>query len=188
VDGRRKWRRNAVIRFFNTDTKDRGPVFTHTGAELLKGGKVDGIYTADPKKVTDAKLFDFPDFDQAVEGRYAVIWDATVFLICRDHHITIRVFDMTVLGATLRLWAQLQGFPWSRSAPLIIHHSLRKDSTQLGAPMSFDVEIKDCTATSIIWARSAHDFKHIRTGRANIAAIEHPVEAYGSRMSISLRV
>ena len=64
---------------------------------LLKGSKVDGIYTADPKKVTDAKRFDFLTFDQAIEGRYGVM-DAAAFALCRDQHINVRVFDMTAAG------------------------------------------------------------------------------------------
>ncbi|HEX3135642.1 MAG TPA: uridine monophosphate kinase [Planctomycetota bacterium] len=80
--------------FFTTDTTAALRAAEIGASELLKGSKVDGIYTADPKKVTDAKRFDFLTFDQAVEGRYAVM-DATAFPICRDHRITIRVFDMT---------------------------------------------------------------------------------------------
>lgn len=84
--------------FFTTDTTAALRATEIGASELLKGSKVDGIYTADPKKVTDAKRFDFLTFDQAVEGRYAVM-DATAFPICRDHRVTIRVFDMTKPGA-----------------------------------------------------------------------------------------
>ena len=83
--------------FFTTDTTAALRAAEIGAGELLKGSKVAGIYTADPKKVTDAKRFDFLTFDQAVEGRYAVM-DATAFPICRDHRITIRVFDMTAPG------------------------------------------------------------------------------------------
>ena len=53
--------------------------------------------------------------------------------------------------------------------------------------MSFDTEIKDCTAKfDKALGSLAHDFKHIRTGRANIAMIEHvQIDAYGSRMPIA---
>lgn len=84
--------------FFTTDTTAALRASEIGAVELLKGSKVDGIYTADPKKVTDAKRFDFLTFDQAVEGRYGVM-DATAFPICREHRITIRVFDMTAPGA-----------------------------------------------------------------------------------------
>jgi ribosome recycling factor len=53
--------------------------------------------------------------------------------------------------------------------------------------MSFENEIKDCTVRfDKALASLAHDFKHIRTGRASVAMIEHvQVEAYGSRMPIA---
>jgi ribosome recycling factor len=53
--------------------------------------------------------------------------------------------------------------------------------------MSFDPEIADCKAKfEKALGSLAHDFKHIRTGRASIAMIEHvQVEAYGSRMPIA---
>jgi uridylate kinase len=84
--------------FFTTDTTAALRAAEIGAAELLKGSKVDGIYNADPKKFPDAKRFDFLTYDEAVAGRYGVM-DATAFPICRDHHIVIRVFDMTQPGA-----------------------------------------------------------------------------------------
>ena len=84
--------------FFTTDTTAALRAAEIGASELLKGSKVDGIYTADPKKFPDAKRFDFLTYDQAVVGRYGVM-DATAFPICRDHHVSIRVFDMTHPGA-----------------------------------------------------------------------------------------
>ncbi len=83
--------------FFTTDTAAALRAAEIGADELLKGSKVDGIYTADPKKVTDAKRFDFLTFDQAIEGRYGVM-DAAAFALCRDQHINVRVFDMTAAG------------------------------------------------------------------------------------------
>ena len=53
--------------------------------------------------------------------------------------------------------------------------------------MSFENEIKDCAARfDKALGSLAHDFKHIRTGRASVAMIEHVhVDAYGSRMPIA---
>jgi uridylate kinase len=84
--------------FFTTDTTAALRAAEIGASELLKGSKVDGIYSADPKKYPDAKRFDFLTYDQAVAGRYGVM-DATAFPICRDHHILVRVFDMTQPGA-----------------------------------------------------------------------------------------
>jgi uridylate kinase len=84
--------------FFTTDTTAALRAVEIGASVLLKGSKVDGIYSADPKKVPDAKRFDFLTYDEAVAGRYGVM-DATAFPICRDHQVLIRVFDMTQPGA-----------------------------------------------------------------------------------------
>lgn len=84
--------------FFTTDTTAALRAAEIGATELLKGSKVDGIYTADPKKDPAARRLDRLTFDQAVEGRYGVM-DAAAFALCRDHRIAIRVFDMTAPGA-----------------------------------------------------------------------------------------
>jgi uridylate kinase len=65
--------------------------------ELLKGSKVDGIYTADPKKDPTATRFDQLSYDDAINGRYGVM-DQAAFAICREQRVAIRVFDMTRTG------------------------------------------------------------------------------------------
>ena len=84
--------------FFTTDTTAALRAVEIGASELLKGSKVDGIYSADPKKDPNAQRFDKLSYDEAVAGRYGVM-DATAFPICRDHNILIRVFDMTSAGA-----------------------------------------------------------------------------------------
>jgi len=83
--------------FFTTDTAAALRAAEIGAGELLKGSKVDGIYTADPKKDPSAKRYDRLTFDQAVEGRYGVM-DAAAFAICRENRVPIRVFDMTKPG------------------------------------------------------------------------------------------
>lgn len=83
--------------FFTTDTTAALRAAEIGATELLKGSKVDGIYTADPKKDPSAKRFDVLTYDQALEGRFAVM-DTAAFVLCRDHRIFIRVFDMTKPG------------------------------------------------------------------------------------------
>jgi uridylate kinase len=95
--------------FFTTDTTAALRATEIGASELLKGSKVDGIYSADPKRFPDAKRFDFLSYEEAVAGRYGVM-DATAFPICRDHHVLIRVFDMTQPGAiAVALGPQPQG-------------------------------------------------------------------------------
>lgn len=83
--------------FFTTDTAAALRAAEIGASEVLKGSKVDGIYTADPKKDPQAKRFDTLTFDQAIDGRYGVM-DAAAFAICRENNVAIRVFDMTVAG------------------------------------------------------------------------------------------
>lgn len=83
--------------FFTTDTTAALRAAEIGAGELLKGSKVDGIYTADPKKDPAAKRFDMLTFDQALAGRYGVM-DYAAFALCRENRINIRVFDMTAPG------------------------------------------------------------------------------------------
>ncbi len=83
--------------FFTTDTCAALRAAEIGAAELLKGSKVDGIYTADPKKDPKAKRFDRLTYDQAIAGRYAVM-DAAAWPLCQEQGVAIRVFDMTAPG------------------------------------------------------------------------------------------
>ncbi len=86
--------------FFTTDTTAALRAAEIGAGELLKGSKVDGIYTADPKKDPTATRFAHLTYDQAIEGRYGVM-DAAAFSLCRDQGVRIRVFDMTRPGTIL---------------------------------------------------------------------------------------
>ena len=79
--------------FFTTDTAAalRG---SEIGAEIvLKATKVDGIYTADPKKDPAATRFNRISFDDAISRNLAVM-DATAFALCRDQKLPINVFSI----------------------------------------------------------------------------------------------
>jgi uridylate kinase len=88
--------------FFTTDTAAalRG---AEIGAELvLKATKVDGVYTADPKKVADATRYDQISFDEAMAKNLGIM-DATAFALCRDQHLPIKVFSILKDGALKRV-------------------------------------------------------------------------------------
>ena len=88
--------------FFTTDTAAalRG---SEIGAEIvLKATKVDGVYTADPKKDPSAKRYDRLTFDEAM-ARNLGIMDATAFALCRDQKLPIRVFSIFKEGALKRV-------------------------------------------------------------------------------------
>ncbi|MBL8458900.1 UMP kinase [Zoogloea sp.] len=88
--------------FFTTDTAAalRG---SEIGADIvLKATKVDGIYTADPKKDPSATRFHKISFDEAISRNLAVM-DATAFALCRDQRLPINVFSLFKSGALKRV-------------------------------------------------------------------------------------
>jgi uridylate kinase len=87
--------------FFTTDTAAalRG---SEIGAEVvLKATKVDGVYSADPKKDPAAVRYSSITFDDAL-ARNLQIMDATAFALCRDQGLPIRVFNISRPGALKR--------------------------------------------------------------------------------------
>ena len=88
--------------FFTTDTAAalRG---AEIGAEMvLKATKVDGVYTADPKKDPNATRYEKISFDDAI-GQNLGIMDATAFALCRDQKLPIKVFSIFKNGALKRV-------------------------------------------------------------------------------------
>ncbi|MEZ0210503.1 MAG: UMP kinase [Methylophilus sp.] len=84
--------------FFTTDTAAalRG---VEIDAEIvLKATKVDGIYTADPKKDPTATRYETVSFDEAINKNLKVM-DATAFTLCRDQKMPIVVFSIFKQGA-----------------------------------------------------------------------------------------
>ncbi len=88
--------------FFTTDTAAalRG---SEIGAEIvLKATKVDGVYTADPKKDPTATRYSTISFDEAI-SRHLQVMDATAFALCRDQKLPIKVFSIVKPGALRNL-------------------------------------------------------------------------------------
>ena len=88
--------------FFTTDTAAalRG---SEMGVQIvLKATKVDGIYSADPKKDPTATRYASISFDEAMSRKLQVM-DATAFALCRDQKLPIKVFDMIKPGALRRV-------------------------------------------------------------------------------------
>ena len=88
--------------FFTTDTAAalRG---VEIGAEIvLKATKVDGIYTADPKKDPNATRYSDITFDEAINKNLGVM-DATAFALCRDQKMPIKVFSIFKEGGLMRV-------------------------------------------------------------------------------------
>jgi len=88
--------------FFTTDTAAalRG---SEMGVEVvLKATKVDGVYSADPRKDKKATRYSTITFDEAL-GKRLQIMDATAFALCRDQKLPIKVFNITKPGALRRV-------------------------------------------------------------------------------------
>jgi uridylate kinase len=88
--------------FFTTDTAAalRG---SEIGAEIvLKATKVDGVYTADPKKDPSDTRYTTITFDEAI-SRNLQVMDATAFALCRDQKLPIKVFSIVKPGALKRV-------------------------------------------------------------------------------------
>lgn len=84
--------------FFTTDTAAalRG---AEIGAQIvLKATKVDGVYTADPKKDPAARRYQRISFDEAI-SRNLQVMDATALALCRDQKLPINVFSIFKSGA-----------------------------------------------------------------------------------------
>lgn len=86
--------------FFTTDTASALRA-VETGADvLLKGTRVDGVYTADPEKDPTAVKFDRVTFEEVISKRLKIM-DSTAFTMCRDNNMPIIVFDMNKPGNLL---------------------------------------------------------------------------------------
>jgi uridylate kinase len=83
--------------FFTTDTASALRA-VEIGAELLlKGTRVDGVYSADPEKDPKARKFDNISFSEVLEKQLKIM-DSTAFSMCRDNNMPVIVFDMNKPG------------------------------------------------------------------------------------------
>ena len=83
--------------YFTTDTAAALRA-TELGCEvLLKGTRVDGVYTADPEKDPSAVRFDTLTFDEAIEKKLKIM-DQTAFSMCSENRMPVIVFDMNSEG------------------------------------------------------------------------------------------
>ena len=88
--------------FFTTDTA-AALRSAEIGADMvLKATQVDGVFTADPKKDPNAKMYKSLTFDEAIQKKLKIL-DATAFTLCRDQGMPIRVFNLHKPGALKRV-------------------------------------------------------------------------------------
>jgi uridylate kinase len=84
--------------FFTTDTAAALRGSEISAQIVLKATKVDGVYTADPKKDPHATRYESISFDEAISKNLQVM-DATAFALCRDQKLPIKVFSIVKPGA-----------------------------------------------------------------------------------------
>lgn len=83
--------------FFTTDTASALRGVEIEAEALLKGTRVDGVYTADPEKDPDAKKYQTITFDEAYTKKLKIM-DLTAFTMCSENNLPIIVFDMNTSG------------------------------------------------------------------------------------------
>jgi len=88
--------------FFTTDTASALRGVEIEAEILLKGTRVDGVYTADPEKDPTAVKFHDISFQQVMEKRLKVM-DLTAFAMCMENNLPIMVFNMDVEGNLYKL-------------------------------------------------------------------------------------
>ena len=88
--------------FFTTDSGAALRALEIKADALLKGTRVDGVYTADPEKDPTATKYDSLTFDEAIEKRLKVM-DQTAYSLCREGNMPIIVFDMNCKGNLTKL-------------------------------------------------------------------------------------
>ncbi len=88
--------------YFTTDTAASLRAIEVEADVILKGTRVDGIYTADPEKDKNAERFDRLTFTDAIQ-RDLKVMDMTAFTLCRENNLPIIVFDMNKPGNLAKL-------------------------------------------------------------------------------------
>jgi uridylate kinase len=88
--------------FFSTDSAAALRALEIKADAILKGTKVDGVYSADPMKDSSATRFDSITFQEVLE-KHLKVMDASAISMCRDNNLPIIVFNMRKPGNIARV-------------------------------------------------------------------------------------
>jgi uridylate kinase len=69
---------------------------------LIKATTVDGVYDGDPKKIADAKRYDFVTYHEVLDKSLRVM-DMTAITLCQDNNLPLIVFNMDIPGALIKI-------------------------------------------------------------------------------------
>lgn len=83
--------------YFTTDTASALRAIEIEADIILKGTRVDGVYTADPEKDLSATKYSELSFEEALSKRLKIM-DLTAFALCQENNLPIYVFDMNKEG------------------------------------------------------------------------------------------
>jgi uridylate kinase len=88
--------------YFTTDSTASLRAIEVEADVVLKGTRVDGVYTADPEKDPDATRIDALSFEEVISKGYNIM-DTTAFTLCQENNVPIIVFDMNKPGNLMSL-------------------------------------------------------------------------------------
>ena len=88
--------------YFTTDSAAALRALEIKADVILKGTRVDGVYSADPEKDPGARKYDKLSFDEAYQKQLKIM-DLTAFTLCRENKMPLVVFDMNTKGNLLRI-------------------------------------------------------------------------------------
>ena len=88
--------------FFTTDSAASLRGIEICADVVLKGTKVDGVYSSDPVKDPDAVLYKTLSYDEVIEQKLNVM-DTAAIVLCRDQKMPLRVFNMNSPGSLMRV-------------------------------------------------------------------------------------
>lgn len=88
--------------FFTTDSAAALRAVECGADLLLKATKVDGVYTADPKKDATATRYEHLSYEEVIQRNLGVM-DTAAIALCRDHRMPLRIYNMTARGDLMRI-------------------------------------------------------------------------------------
>lgn len=88
--------------YFTTDTASALRAIEMKAEIMLKGTRVDGVYTADPEKDPSAKKYETISYDEAFNKNLKVM-DLTAFAMCKENNMPMYVFDMDTKGNLMKV-------------------------------------------------------------------------------------
>ena len=83
--------------YFTTDTAATLRAIEIEADVILKGTRVDGIYSADPEKDPSATKYETITFDEVFQKKLSIM-DLTAFTLCQENNLPIKVFNMNIKG------------------------------------------------------------------------------------------